>query len=189
MFKNLKLRTQLNLGFAVVIMLLVIVAGTAYWGLERAFEGFTEYRRLALASNQMNYFNEQMLHVRLANRAFILDPTEQNAQNFHNQFKEMQAKLTTLKERIKNPERAKRVVDLVDLTAQYSAAVTQMIATTQQRGETTKQLVGFGVAMQKSLQSLIDAAAADNKAEISAMGTRVLAQIQNCLLYTSFLNL
>ncbi|MFZ1831142.1 MAG: hypothetical protein WAW42_20770 [Candidatus Competibacteraceae bacterium] len=38
MIKNLKLRTQLNLGFTAVIALLVIVAGTAYWGLNSALE-------------------------------------------------------------------------------------------------------------------------------------------------------
>ena len=61
MFKNMKLSTQLSSGFAAVIILLVIVSATAYWGLTGAFDGFSEYRRLARANNRVALFQEQML--------------------------------------------------------------------------------------------------------------------------------
>lgn len=65
MFKNLKLRTQLNFGFGAVIVLLVILSITAWWGLQRAFDGFTEYRRMALNNLKSSEFQETMLRVRL----------------------------------------------------------------------------------------------------------------------------
>ena len=58
MLKNLKLRTQLNLGFAAVLALLVIVSGTAYWGLTGAFDGFTEYRRQSLNGDRVSEFQD-----------------------------------------------------------------------------------------------------------------------------------
>ena len=71
MFKNIKLRTQLNLGFATIIVLLVVVAGTAYWGLKGAFDGFTEYRRIARMTKEVGAFQDRMLNVRLAVKDFI----------------------------------------------------------------------------------------------------------------------
>ena len=44
MFKNFRLRTQLNSGFAAVIALLIVVAAAAGWGLQGASHGFSEYR-------------------------------------------------------------------------------------------------------------------------------------------------
>ncbi|HRD50804.1 MAG TPA: methyl-accepting chemotaxis protein [Candidatus Contendobacter sp.] len=179
MFQNLKLSTQLNAGFAAVIALLVIVGGTAYWGLTGAFDGFTEYRRLARANDQMNVFEKQIFSVRLALRGFLLDPNDQNAQSYREQFNQMQTTLTALKESVKHPERAKLVAAIADPIAQYDAAIVQVITLFKQRDETIKQLVGLGIAMQKTLQGLIDAAAADNKAEIAAMGNKVMMQILN----------
>lgn len=73
MFKNIKLRTQLNLGFAISFVLLVVVAATAGWGLQSALDGFTEYRRLARASNRVADFQDEMLSVRLAVQNFIIN--------------------------------------------------------------------------------------------------------------------
>ncbi|HCK82735.1 MAG TPA: hypothetical protein DIC59_14885 [Candidatus Competibacteraceae bacterium] len=42
--KSLKLRTQLSLSFAMVIGLLVVLVGIAYWRLESMSQGFAEYR-------------------------------------------------------------------------------------------------------------------------------------------------
>jgi len=82
MFKNLKLHTQLNIGFATVIVLLVIVAGAAYWGLNGAFEGFTEYRRIARMTKEVGKFQDQMLNGRLAVKAFMAKESEQAVQNY-----------------------------------------------------------------------------------------------------------
>ncbi|CDH45402.1 exported hypothetical protein [Candidatus Contendobacter odensis Run_B_J11] len=80
MFQNLKLRTQLNSGFAAVMVLLIIVAGTAYWGLTGAFDGFTEYRRLARASNRTAVFQDQMLNVRLSVKNFVISHSDKATQ-------------------------------------------------------------------------------------------------------------
>ena len=44
MFKNLKLSAQIGLGYAAVVVLLLIVSTTAYLGLTTSVDGFTQYR-------------------------------------------------------------------------------------------------------------------------------------------------
>lgn len=89
MFKNFKLRTQLNFGFATVIALLVIVAGTAYWGLSGAFEDFTEYRRLARRSNEIANFQENTLGMELAFRGFMVKHNDENVRAYRERFDEV----------------------------------------------------------------------------------------------------
>jgi len=79
MFKNMKLGTQLGSGFASVILLLIIVSATAYWGLTGAFDGFSEYRRLARANNRVGSLQENMLSTRLAVRSFFAEASDKAA--------------------------------------------------------------------------------------------------------------
>ena len=82
MFKTLKLSTQLNLGFAVVIALLVVVGGTAWWGLGGAADGFSEYRQLALDGDRVSEFQDHMLNTQLAVRDFIINGNDKAAQQY-----------------------------------------------------------------------------------------------------------
>ena len=179
MFKNLTLRTQLNSGFAAVILLLIIVAGIAYWGLQGAFHGFAEYRQIADTSKLLDAFDKQLLHARLAFRAFLLTPTDQTAQSFREQFGQIQTALNTLKENTKNPDQIKQVAAIAEKTAQYDATTAQIIAAYKQRDETIKQLVNAGITMQKTLLDLVDAATTDKNAVIATMGGKVIIQIMN----------
>ncbi len=179
MFQNLKLRTQLNSGFAVVILLLIIVAGIAYWGLQGAFHGFTEYSQIARANQQIVAFDRQMLGARLAFRGFLLTPTDQTAQSFREQLSQVQTALNTLKENTKNSEQAKQIAAIAEKTAQYDATTMQVIAMYKQRDETIKQLVNAGITMQKTLFDLVDAATTDKNAVIATMGGKLIMQIMN----------
>ena len=179
MFKNLTLRTQLNSGFAAMILLLVIVSSVAYWGLTHAFNGFTEYRLLAADRDLANVFKNEMLDVRIALRGIIINPNDQAVQSYREQFNRMQAVFNTLKENVKNPDRVKRITALAEDIVRYEAAVKKMMDSIKQRDETIKQLVILGFAMQKSLIELMDMATADNNTRIMAMNSQLLMQFMN----------
>ncbi len=179
MFKNLKLRTQLNLGFAVVIVLLVIVAGTAYWGLDGAFEGFTEYRRQARNGDRVSEFQENLLNVRLAVKNYIINSNDQTAQDYRTNFDAMMAAHKALAENITNPERKKMVAAIGEQTAKYDDAFKQVIALAKQREETIKQLVAAGILVQNALTNLIDSVAKDNNTEAAALADKLKIQFMN----------
>ncbi|MBL8246879.1 MAG: methyl-accepting chemotaxis protein [Candidatus Competibacter sp.] len=111
----------------------MIVAGTAHWGLQGAFDGFTEYRRLARASNRISDFQDHMLHMQLAVRSFIANGNDQTAQEYQENFGQMMAVIKDLKERIKNPKRVKMIAFLDEEVAKYDAAFAQVMALEKQR--------------------------------------------------------
>ncbi|MBK8755231.1 MAG: hypothetical protein IPL99_28010 [Candidatus Competibacteraceae bacterium] len=176
-FKNLKLRTQLNSGFAAVIVLLIIVAGTAYWGLQGAFDGFTEYRRLARSSNRVADFQDHMLSVRLAVRSFIANHSDQAAQDYRENFGGMISKIKELKENVKNPERAKTVVFLDEQTAKYDATFVQVMALVKQRLEAIGRLNETGLAMRQVVTKMIDAAAQNKNLEDAVLAGKLQEQV------------
>ena len=160
MLKNMKLGTQLGSGFAGVILLLIIVSATAYWGLTGAFDGFSEYRRLARANNRTGQFQEQMLNVRLVVRGFMANASDKAAQDYRQSFGEMITLVKEMQESVKNPERAKRVALIVEQAAKYDTAFVQIEALSKQRQTTIDQLNENGANMRKTVTSMIEGGAA-----------------------------
>ncbi|HHW77934.1 MAG TPA: hypothetical protein GX399_13040, partial [Xanthomonadaceae bacterium] len=176
MFKNIKLRTQLNSGFAAVIVLLIIVASTAWWGLQGSFDGFTEYRRLARMSNEIADFQDRMLNARLAFRGFMLKQDDEQVRAYREHFSRMTDALKVLKEKVKNPERVKLVTSIDEQINKYDETFTQVIAFEKQRVETIKGLVEAGTAIQKIMLDMMEVATRDNNAKAVALAGRLQTQ-------------
>ena len=177
MFNHLKLRTQINLGFISVLILLVIVAGVGYWGLTNAFEGFSEYRRLARNSNMLSDFQEQMLSMRFAVRGFMIDRTNDKAiQDYRERFNQMASAHKTLAEAVKNPERAKIVAAIGEQINRYDQTFDQVVALEKQRNEALKSVVATGLLIQSTIISILDSASKDNNTEVAVLGGRLQTQ-------------
>ena len=177
MFNHLKLRTQINLGFISVLILLVIVAGVGYWGLTNAFEGFSEYRRLARNSNMLSDFQEQMLSMRFAVRGFMIDRTNDKAiQDYRERFNQMASAHKTLAEAVKNPERAKIVAAIGEQINRYDQTFDQVVALEKQRNEAIKSVVATGLLIQSTIISILDSASKDNNTEVAVLGGRLQTQ-------------
>jgi len=183
MFKNMKLSTQLSSGFAAVIILLVIVSATAYWGLTGAFDGFSEYRRLARANNRVSQFQENMLSVRLAVRGFIGDPGDKAAQDYRQSFGEMMTVVKELQENVKNPDRAKKVTFIAEQAAKYDAAFIQLVALSKQRQTTIDQLSENGANMRKAATAMIEVTAKGSDIEIAVLTGKLQEQLMLGRLY------
>jgi CHASE3 domain sensor protein len=179
MFKNFKLRTQLNFGFATVIALLVIVAGTAYWGLSGAFEDFTEYRRLARRSNEIASFQENTLSMELAFRGFMVKHNDESVQAYRERFDEVINNLKSLKESVKNPERAKLVAFLDDQIKKYDEMFGQVVTLEKKRSETIKGLVEIGTNIQGTMISILDAASKDNNVIVATLAGKLQIQFMD----------
>ncbi|MCB1918759.1 MAG: bacteriohemerythrin [Candidatus Competibacteraceae bacterium] len=177
MFKNLKLRTQLSLGFATVIALLVIISGTAYWGLDGAFGGFTEYRRIARMTKEVGRFQDYMLNMRLSVKDFVAKEDDQAVQRFQKYVDTMQAEVVRLKEAVRNPERI-RLLDLIDKqVVQYKETFKQVVMQSQQRREKITQMNETGPAMRKIVSGLIDLSAKSDSVEVAVLAGRLQEQM------------
>ena len=73
---NLKISTRIYLGFGIVLMLAVLVAGVGYFGLQNAEETFATYRKLARQTNADGRVQANMLTTRIFAKNFVIDANQ-----------------------------------------------------------------------------------------------------------------
>ncbi|MBL8253212.1 MAG: MCP four helix bundle domain-containing protein, partial [Candidatus Competibacter sp.] len=181
--KSLKLRTQLNLGFAAVIVLLVVVSGTAYWGLKGAFEGFTEYRRIARMTKEVGKFQDNMLQVRLAVKDFIAKENDLAVQMYQKKFGEIRADIARLKGEIKNPERLKLIGAIDEQTAKYDEIFKRVVESSGHRRTIVDLITNSGMAMRQTVSEIIASSAKSNNVELAVLAGQLQEQVMLGRLY------
>ena len=72
MLNNMTLAKKLILGFALILVLLIVVGGVGYNALETAGKGFSSYRSLAKQTNLSGRVQANMLMVRMNVKDFII---------------------------------------------------------------------------------------------------------------------
>ena len=163
MFKNLKLRTQLNSGFAVVIALLAIAVGVAYWGLDNTFQGFVEYQRQVDNTKLSSRSEVTILMTRNSATDYLRTQSEEYLRQYQERLTDLRQATNELKTRIRNPQRQALLAQIIDKIEFYDSTFNQAVSLTKQiRDIYDKRLVPFGGAMSQMLTEIIDAANQDN---------------------------
>lgn len=109
MFKNLKLSTQISGGYGLVLLLLVIISLTSYFGLSQATHGFSHFKNLTNEVNLASQVQSNMLLVRMYANAYLADQSEENTLAFRKRFEELATSTDQAKSEITDTERAEAV--------------------------------------------------------------------------------
>jgi len=166
MFKNLKLGVQVSLGYALVMVLLVVVSTAAFVGLEKAINGFNDYRGLARDANLAGRVQANMLIVRMSAKDFILKHSEAAIDHFNERFKLLEDLVAEADKEIQKPERAEKIDYIVDAIEDYNKAFDKVVKFMERRDDVVKNdLDPNGLAMRKAMSAIMDSAYADGDAD------------------------
>ncbi len=159
MLQNMKLKALLSLGFGVVILMLLVVTGTSYQGLNTASDGFTDYRGLARDTNLAGRLQANMLMVRMNVKDYLITKSDKDIQQYNEYLDRTLGFMKEAKAEIKSPERAQLVAEADSLLNQYEAAFPQVIDLVNQRNEQVDNILNVkGVEARKALSAIIDSA-------------------------------
>jgi methyl-accepting chemotaxis protein len=158
MFKNLKLGTQIALGFIAVLLILAVVAGSSFVGIEKASDGFSEYRRIARNTNLMGRIQANMMDIRMQVKDFLLTNSEEDVKQYTESFKATEGFVAEAKGLINNPERAKMIADAEKMLLEYGEAFTKVDKAIDTRNQKVDELVGIGLQMRKTLTEMMQSA-------------------------------
>jgi len=158
MFKQLRLGTQIALGFTAVLLLLVIIAGFAFSGLLKADQGFSDYRALARDTNLAGRLQANMLMVRMNVKDFLITNSEKDQREYHEYVENMHGFLDTAKKEILHPERAKLIAYVDEHVKDYEAAFDKVEEAIFTRNDRLEELKINGLEMRKSLTELMTSA-------------------------------
>jgi methyl-accepting chemotaxis protein len=166
MFKNLKLSQQLNLAFAAVLLLLVIISSFSYIGLSGGYSNFKEYRGLARDTNLASSIQANMLLVRLNVLKYIKTPTTEVLKEYNGRLDRMNGFLKKAKTEIKNPQRAQDIRESIVLVDEYQSAVQEVVKLIALRHDiVNNDLDPAGSGMRTSMTSMLDFVHNNNKSE------------------------
>ncbi|MBS98146.1 MAG: chemotaxis protein [Oceanospirillaceae bacterium] len=158
MFKNLKLSAQIGLGYAAVVVLLLIVSTTAYLGLTTSVDGFTQYRDSARDANQAGRVQANMLMAQLLTKDYLVTQREEDIQRFNDRFSALRKLTDESLEMIDEPERLEKMQlvnsELDNYERAFEAAVSQIDRSSEILNE---ELARIGTDMQVAMTDIIEA--------------------------------
>jgi len=155
MYQKLRLSVQLNIAFAVILILLGTVSIVAYKGLDNGYNNFKEYRGLAQDTNLAAGLQANMLLVRLNALKYLKVSTDDVLNEYYERFDKMETFLAEAQKEIKNPQRAKDVKESITLVAEYKAGFEEVVKLIAYRNEVVKsKLDPIGVKMREKMSDL-----------------------------------
>jgi len=159
MFNKLKLSMQISIGYAAVLVLLLIVSITAYLGLNSAVGGFSEYRGLARDANLAGRVQANMLFVELEANRFMVEQSEEVVDTFFKRFELLQELAQEAQSEIQKPERARKVELVVAEIDNYEKAFESVKRTVNRRNEVLNKVLNVqGLKMRQVMTEFIESA-------------------------------
>lgn len=166
MFKNMKVGVQVSLGYALVAALLIVVSVVSFVGLEKAVNGFTEYRGLARDANLAGRVQANMLLVRLYAKDYILKHSDEAVKEFKQRYDKLAEFVAEAEREIQKPERAKLVREIASEIGQYDKAFDTVVKFMEERTRVVKkELDPNGLAMRELMSDIMDSAYKDQDAD------------------------
>jgi methyl-accepting chemotaxis protein len=176
---NLKLSSQISLGYAVVMVFLLVVSAAGYIGLNTAMEGFTEYRGLARDANLAGRVQANMLLVRLYAKDFLIKKNEAAVKAFKERYAKLKEFSEELRVEIKKPERAEKAKYVAEHIQNYDKAFDEVVEFMKRRDDVVHtRLDPNGLKMRQKMTEIMESAYHDGDAE----ATFFAAETQQALL-------
>lgn len=186
MFKNLRLSTQVSLGYVLVMLMLVGVSATAYFGQSKAITGFDSYRELARDANLAGRVQANMLMVQLYAKDYILEHNEQTIAALKERFSLLEDLVAQADKEIQKPERAEKVDLIAGSMGQYNQAFGRIVALMERRNKVVyEQLDPNGLAMRQAMTRIMESAYQDEDPEAAFLAGQAQESLLLARLYVA----
>ncbi|WP_415897833.1 methyl-accepting chemotaxis protein [Neptuniibacter sp. QD72_48] len=163
MFQKLSLTGQITAGFSSIILLLVVISASSWFGVNHVYTGLVEYRGLARDTNLAGRLQANMLKVRIGVIKFLNERSEESITQYEARLKKVDQFMEEAKVEIQKPERAVLVQKSAKNIEEYKKAFRQVVDFFRERNAIVKnRLDPSGLSMRKQMSSIITSAYADN---------------------------
>lgn len=184
MVKKMSVGKKISLGFAVILVLTVVVAFAAFWGLGVAADGFTDYREMARDTNLAGRLQANMLMVRMNVKDFIITGSDKDLQQYNEYLVKMKDFLAEAQREIKNPKRAAIIDNVEAEIKEYQESFKKVVEFQKERNHLVNDVLDVkGPRMEKMLTAIMTAAESDAKLETAYHAGIVLRDLMLMRLY------
>ncbi|OIQ51167.1 Methyl-accepting chemotaxis protein I [Pseudodesulfovibrio hydrargyri] len=162
MIKNVSIGRKLGIGFGLVLLLTVIVAGAGYRAIRNSEDGFVQYRGLARDSNLAGRVQAHLLMLRMHVMTYLNTGTDASKQQYHEEWNKTRELVAMALSEIRKPERAALVTAIDESLNAYDKGVTDLIAAMDKRNGLVNNVLNVqGARMAETLTGILESAERD----------------------------
>ncbi len=160
--KNMTLAKKLSLGFGIVLVLLLISGGVAYFAINGAKTDFASYQRMAKNTNIIGQIQTNLITARLDVMKFMRDGSDENKRIYEERSKQSMELIDQAQDAIHNPERKKMIAEFDDNLLEYDKTFTKISELEKQRSQLFKDVLSVvGPEMEENLTKILLSAKSD----------------------------
>lgn len=164
--QGMALGKQLRWSFSLLIILLIVVSISGYYGLSSAQSGFTSYRGLALETNLSGRMQANLLYARIGVVKYLSDDNPDILNQYNKRMDKLWGFFETANDNVSDPQRRKTLQKSKDLLQQYDNAFTEVQRLIAKRHDVVNnQLNPEGKGIRIEFTNLLDELNEQNKVE------------------------
>lgn len=183
MLSRLSILQKTMAGFGVILLLMGISSGVAWYGIRDAADGFDQYRTLARDSNFCSDIIDRVMQMRLSAKNFDVSGRQEFVTKFAETRAEAEKLLAEADERIVDPENQQLINEMRVTSAEYYQAFNDIVACRDMReNKRVNVLDQEGPQMVQQLKSIIEAAQSNENAEAAGLAGVTLNDLMNARL-------
>ena len=164
MFKNVSIAKKIVIGFSCVLILMILMGIISLVALNKASNGFTEYRGMAINTNLAGRLQANMLMVRMNVKDYIISGSDESLKQFNEYFEKVNKFTEDAQREINDPQRAAKIDEVDSEKQNYHKAFYQVVELMKKRNHLLNDiLVPQGEIMESSLSDIMVSAKNDNE--------------------------
>ncbi|MCK5375282.1 MAG: MCP four helix bundle domain-containing protein [Alphaproteobacteria bacterium] len=162
-WNNLKIGMRLSVGVGAILILLTIVAVTAFMGLSSGNESFAEYRSMARQTAASGSVNGDMLAMRLDVISFLRKGDSESIKKARHSIKHTEEDIEVSRKLFEGEEEKEGMINSVVVSAQeYDDSFEKVVEMHNKRNLHVKILDELGPKIEKTLSAVMKSAYNDN---------------------------
>ncbi|RCS49376.1 HAMP domain-containing protein [Bremerella cremea] len=183
MLSRLSILQKTVAGFAIILLLMAISTGVAWYGISDASSGFRRYRSLARDSNFCSDITDRIMQMRLLAKNFDISGNPKFVAEFANKREEIDAFIAQADQRISAPELKEILDEIRNAANEYYQAFSQIVEYRRIRDAKRSEVLDQeGPKMVQQLKSIITSAQADQDVVAASLAGVALNDLMNARL-------
>jgi len=183
-FRDIKVSRKIQIGFGVVLGLMVLVAVVSYFALSAASDGVDRYRHIARNSNSLAAIQTYLLDGQGAFKDFLATGSEEKVKEFDKKIQAAGEEIGQAKERIKNPERQKIIARIEEGAKGYAEASEKVVQLVKERNSLVSTVADVhGPKAEEALNKVAESAHRDGDVETGFLTGEALRDLLKTRLY------
>ena len=189
-WRNLKIGVRLAAGIGSILVLLAVVAGSAYFGLSGGNTDFGNYRVMARQSVAAAAMNGELLAARLNVKEFLLKGTDKSVEDVTAAIDGLEGGIKNNTSLFEGSDADRQALAGIASSAQaYHAAFAKVVELRKQRDALVATMNEVGPKIEKNLSTVMDSAHLDADTNVAfAVGQSIRSLLLGRLYVNKFLN-